>query len=139
MSKTYYCHKEFIEGLTCEHKTLDGRCIAANGMLMKWFIDCDCCKDYPPNNVGSPSSKKVDWSKGTSQPIKSLEERTCKTCKHSTKHTEWRTCQYYDSPDTDYQADYYICDIDGSSYFGMQPCKFYEPKPIKVKVKKCKR
>lgn len=127
MSKTYYCHKEFIEGLTCEHKTLDGRCIG-----------CAYCKEYPPNNVGSPSSKKVDWSKGTSQPIKSLKERTCKTCKHSTKHTEWRTCQYYDSPDTDYQVDYYICDIDGSKYFKMQPCKFYEPKSIKVKVKKRK-
>ncbi len=33
----------------------------------------------------------------------------------------------------------YICDIDGSRCFGMQPCKFYELKPIKVKVKKSKR
>ena len=49
-------------------------CIAANGMLTKWFMGCNYCKDYPPNNIGNPSSQKVDWSKGTSQPIKSLRE-----------------------------------------------------------------
>ena len=74
----------------------------------------------------------------SSERIKSFGERTCQNCKHSTKHTEWRTCQYYDSPDTDYQVDYYVCDIDNSRCFGIQPCKFYESKPIKVKVKKCK-
>ena len=136
---TFYCHNESPIGITCQYASNDGRCLAATGWLGRLTVNCEYCKDYPPNNVGSPSSKKVDWSKGTSQPIKSPKERTCKTCKHSTKHTEWRTCQYYDSPDTDYQADYYICDIDGSSCFGMKPCKFYEPKSIKVKVKKCKR
>ena len=90
MSKTYYCHEESPIGITCQHASDDGRCLAATGWLGRLTVNCDYCKDYPHSNADNPSSKKVDWSKGVSLPIKPLEKRTCKTCKYLTKHTDMK-------------------------------------------------
>lgn len=109
MSKTYYCHKEFIEGLTCEHKALDGRCIAANGVLMKWFIGCEYCKDYPYQMpVNDPALKKIDWRNSLPQ------------CPLNECHCEFN-----------------IDDNECGRYYQCKPPK--RSKPIRVKVKRCKQ
>ena len=63
MSKTYYCHKEFSSGITCTHRSEDGRCLAATGWLSRLTVDCNLCRDYPynPKPINDPLYKNVSW------------------------------------------------------------------------------
>ena len=109
MSKTYYCHQESPIGITCQHASDDGRCLAATGWLGRLTVNCEYCRDYPYQMpVNDPSLKKIDWRNGL--PQCPLNERRC---------------------------EFNIDDNECSRYWQCKPPK--KSKPIKVKVKKCKR